>query len=182
MSLESQSVEYRIAPERSQVAFSVKHLMIAKVKGRFERFQGTFRLDSKQPSRSRFDGTVEVGSITTADASRDEYLRTNEFFDPKHFPEMKFSSAQVDLSARDRIRIAGTLQVKEARGPVELEVEGLSEILAHPEKLPSDFEIHARGKIDRREFGLVWPPAIEAGGVLVGNDVEIDLKFHWVRI
>ncbi len=181
MSLESQSVEYRIVPERSQVAFSVKHLMIAKVKGRFERFRGIFRLDPEHPSQSQFEGAVEVASITTADASRDEYLRTNEFFDPKRFPEMKFSSTKVDLSARDRIRIVGTLQVKEARGPVELEVEGLGELLDHPEKLPSGIEIHAWGKIDRREFGLVWPPAIEAGGVLVGNEVEIDLRFHWVR-
>ena len=181
MSSEPASVEYRVVPERSHVAFSVKHLMISKVKGRFERFSGLLRLIPGDWARSEFSGGVEVASITTADRSPDEYLRTNEFFDPQRFPEMKFTSTEIRPGGKDGIKIFGILRIKDARGPVELEVEGLGAVLVEIAKLPDHFEIHARGKIDRREFGLVWPPAIEAGGVLVGNEVEIDLKFHCVK-
>ncbi len=181
MSPEPEFIEYRVVPERSEVAFSVKHLMISKVKGHFERFSGLLRLVPGDWARSEFRGVVEVASITTSDQSRDEYLRTHEFFDPKRYPELQFTSTEVRIDGADGARISGILQIKESRGPVELKVEGLGAILVGPEKLPAHFEVHARGKMDRREFGLVWPPAIEAGGVLVGNEVEIDLKFYWVK-
>ena len=181
MSPETAFIDYRVVPERSLVSFSVKHLMISKVKGHFERFSGLLRLNPADWARSEFSGGVEVASITTSDRSRDEYLRTNEFFDPKRFPEMTFKSTEIRLGSRDGIKISGILRIKDAQGPVELEVEGLGAVLVEAAKLPDHFEIHARGKMDRREFGLVWPPAIEAGGVLVGNEVEIDLKFYWVK-
>lgn len=155
--------------------------MISRVKGRFERFNGMFRLNLSDPSRSECSGTVEVVSISTSDRARDEYLHTNEFFDPKRFPEIHFRSSRVELMPGDRAWIRGTLEIKDVSRPVELEAEGLREIFGGSGRIPEHFEVHARGKIDRREFGLVWPPAIEAGGVLVGNEVEISLKFHLVK-
>jgi polyisoprenoid-binding protein YceI len=172
---EPEFIEYRVVPERSRVAFSVRHLMISKVKGCFERFSGFLRLAPDNVARSEIQGTIEVASITTSDPARDEYLRTHEFFDPKRFPEMKFTSTGIHAGSHDGMRITGLLRIKEVSAPVELEVEGLGTVR-------DTLEIRARGKLDRREFGLVWPPAIEAGGVLVGNEVEIDLKIHVVKV
>jgi polyisoprenoid-binding protein YceI len=169
-------IEYRIVPEQSQVAFSVKHLMISRVKGCFERFGGVFRLIPADPARSEFEGVIEVASITTFDRARDDYLRTHEFFDPKRYPEMRFRSSRIELASAGRAKIQGALQIKDVSRTVELEAGGLEEVFRAGGSPPKSFEIQARGKIDRREFGLVWPPAIEAGGVLVGNEVEISIR------
>jgi polyisoprenoid-binding protein YceI len=186
MDNERQSLLYRIDSERSEIAFSVKHLMISKVKGHFERFRGEFRLDPRDPEKSKLEGIIEVASIRTQDSARDTYLRTGEFFDPARYPEMSFCSEVIRPEGKELVRIDGILQIKEVRGAVELRVTSGAHILRagvpSTGEPPASIEMQAQAKIDRRSFGLVWPPAIEAGGVLVGNEVEIDLKIHLVRV
>jgi polyisoprenoid-binding protein YceI len=180
MATELHPLLYRIDSEHSEIAFSVKHLMISKVKGRFERFRGEFCLDPGAPLKSEFEGSIEVASIGTQDAARDVYLRTSEFFDPPKYPEMRFHSTGIHQETEGPIRIIGVLQIKEVSGSVELELTAGANVFEGVLP-PSSFEMEARGRIDRRSFGLVWPPAIEAGGVLVGNEVGITLRIRWVR-
>ena len=162
----------------SSVGFSVRHLVISRVHGRFDRWAGSLTLDEAHAERSQIEAHIETASIDTHEPKRDEHLRSPEFLDTAKHPEITFRSATVEKTGTDRYRMVGDLTIVGVTRPVALEVEALGHV-----KDPWGAErvgFTARATIDRRDFGLNWNQALEAGGVLVGEKVEVSIEVEAV--
>jgi polyisoprenoid-binding protein YceI len=165
--------QWSIDHSRSSVAFSLKHMLVATVKGSFHEFEGDFSAGADGISAG---GIVKSVSIDTGDQVRDEVLRSSaDFFDVEHHPDISFRSTAVEPLGKGRVRIRGELEM---RGIVrEIELSGR---VRHD---PGDqrIELEVRGEIERAEFGLSWNQTLDAGGVLLGNKVKIALDISAVR-
>jgi len=165
--------------DHSSVAFEVKHLMIATVRGQFSEFEGTLEAAEDDPSNSRAWGTVKVASIDTGNRDRDEHLRSPDFFDVERYPEMRFETTRVTHVEGGLYRVAGDLTIKDQTREVEVEatVEGVAEDPWGNERVG----ISIRGVIDRTDFGLTWQQTLESGGLLVGEEVKVLIDVSAVR-
>ena len=170
--------QWMIDPGHSAVNFSVKHLMISKVQGRFTKFSGSLAITGASLESMQVEGEVEVASINTRDEKRDEYLRTSDFFDLGRFPKMLFRSKRVMLKSRDECVIAGDLTLHGVTREVVLSGKGLGGL----EQMPANLKLSLHTRIHRKDFGLEWNAAIEAGGVMVGDEESIDLELSLVRV
>ncbi|OOB89378.1 YceI family protein [Rathayibacter sp. VKM Ac-2630] len=163
-----------IDPTHSEVAFSVRHLMISKVKGKFERFTATFTT-GENPLDSTVEATAEVASINTNEPNRDGHLRTGDFFEAETHPEIHFASTGVRANGDDFL-VDGNLTIKGVTKPVTFEVEfggfGTDPYGNYKAGLT------AKTTIDRTDFGLTYNAALETGGVLIGEKVTITLDLQ----
>lgn len=163
---------WTIDPAHSAVEFSVKHLMIATVRGRFESFRATVETQGGDPATAKVRAEIDAASIATGAADRDAHLRSPDFFDAPAHPTLVYVSRRVER-ARDGYRVVGDLTIRGVTRevPLELAIEGAAKDPWGKDRVA--FTAHA--KIDRREFGLTWNAALEAGGVLVGDEVKISI-------
>jgi polyisoprenoid-binding protein YceI len=162
----------------SAIHFWVRHMVISKVHGRFSRWSGALQLDPQDLARSSVEVHVDAGSIDTQVADRDAHLRSPDFLDVAKYPELVFRSRKVERSG-DGWRMVGDLTLHGVTREVALAVE-----YAGTGKDPWGNEragFSARTTLDRREFGLQWNAALETGGVLVGEKVEISIELEAVR-
>lgn len=153
--------------------------MIAKVHGGFSRISGALRLNSVDPSKSSIDAAIDATSIDTREPKRDEHLRSPDFFDVEKYPTLSFRSKRVETEEAG-FRVIGDLAIRGISKEVVLSVEGLDTEMKDPWgniKLGAS----ATTKIKRKDFGLTWNAALEAGGVLVGDDVTISLDIQFVK-
>jgi len=171
--------KYQIDPAHSTVSFSVKHMMIAKVHGSFKKFSGQLEYDSQNPARAGVDVKIEAASIDTGEADRDKHLRSADFFDVEKYPQLSFKSTSVETSGKE-LKVIGDLTIHGVTKPVRLEVEGPSEEIKDPWGNVK-MGVSATCKIKRKEFGLTWNAALEAGGVLVGDDINISLDIQFIK-
>lgn len=167
---------WNIDPSHSSIGFSVKHMMIATVRGRFAQFTGSLEVDSA--GDARVTGVVPAASIDTNEPQRDEHLRSADFFDTDNHPEIRFSSTRVEKGSRD-YTIVGDLTIKGTTREVELNAE-VSDVAVDPYG-QERVALEARGQINRKDFGLTWNQVLEAGGVLVGEKITISLDLSTVR-
>ncbi len=170
---------YHIDPAHSSVGFSVRHLMITRVNGVFEKFSGSMIYDPASPEKTTAEATIDAASINTHVPDRDKHLRSPEFFDVAKFPQLTFKSKRV-VRAGGRLRMVGDLTIHGVAKEVTLDVESPSSELKDPH---GNLKIGLSGttQIDRRDFGLTWNAVIESGGVLVGHEVTITLDLQFVR-
>jgi polyisoprenoid-binding protein YceI len=169
---------WNIDTTHSNVSFSIRHLVIAKVRGSFKSFSGAVALDEASPERSTVTVEIDVASIDTAEPKRDEHLRSADFFDVAQFPKLTFVSKRVETEGKEVARVIGDLTIHGVTREVTLAVEELGRA-----KDPWGGEraaFSATASIDRKDFGLRWNQALEAGGVLVGDKVEIALDVQAV--
>jgi polyisoprenoid-binding protein YceI len=161
---------WQVDPVHSVVEFRVRHMMIATVKGRFRDFDGA--IDACEvPSVA---GTIRVASLETLDARRDEHLRSPDFFDAERFPEISFEASAIEFDGDDRrFLVPGELTIKDVTRPVLLD-GAFQGVGVHPDG-GERIAFGLRGEVDRTDFGLVWNRALETGGMLVGNTVELAL-------
>lgn len=162
----------------SAIHFWVRHMVISKVHGRFARWSGAIQLDERDLSRSSVSVRIDAASIDTQVPDRDAHLRSADFLDVERHPELTFASRKVE-AAGSALRITGDLTLRGVTREVVLEAE-----YAGTGKDPWGNEragFSARTTIDRREFGLAWNAALEAGGLLVGEKVEISIELEAVR-
>ncbi len=162
----------------SAIHFLVRHMVISKVHGRFARWSGAIELDEKDPTRSSVDVRIETASIDTQVADRDTHLRSPDFLDVARYPQMTFRSKRIE-KAGARYRVVGDLDLHGVVREVALEAE-----FAGTGKDPWGNEragFSAKASLDRRDFGLVWNAALETGGVLVGETVEISIELEAVK-
>jgi len=168
---------WQVDPVHSVVEFSVRHMMIATVKGRFRDFDGVI-IAGEVPSIA---GAIRVASLETLDAQRDEHLRSSDFFDAERFPEITFESEGIQLNGNGRrFVIPGALTIKDVTRPLALggNFRGSG---VHPdggERIAFGLWAH----LDRTDFGLVWNRALETGGMLVGNTVELAVDVSAIRV
>jgi polyisoprenoid-binding protein YceI len=163
----------------SSLGFSVRHLGISKVLGRFDRWAGSVTLDVLHLERSRVTATIEAASINTHEAKRDAHLRSAEFFDAARFPTITFSSSGIEAAGQDRYRMVGDLSIAGVTGTATLEVEHLGHATDPWGAERAVFS--ATSTIDRRDFGLVWNQTLESGGLLIGERVELEFTVEAVR-
>jgi polyisoprenoid-binding protein YceI len=170
--------QWAVDPSHSHVEFSVKHLMIATVKGRFADVQGTVVIDEAEPSRSEVDVTIAVASIDTRAAQRDEHLRSADFFDVEKFPTLTFKSRRIERDGDD-FKLIGDLTIRGITREVTLDVTEHGRQTDPWGGQRAGFE--AVGKIKRSDFGLTWNQALETGGVMVGDDVKLSIDVELVK-
>jgi len=173
------TMRWNIDGSHSTAEFSVRHLMITNVKGRFGTLSGTVDYDPEKPEASQIDVTIDATSIDTRDEKRDAHLRSPDFFDVEKFPSLTFKSTSVKKTD-DGFAATGDLTIHGVTKPVTLEVEGPSDQNKDPWG-NTRIGASATAKINRKDFGLNWNAALEAGGVLVGEQVKISIEVSLVQ-
>lgn len=168
---------YEIDPSHSVVEFVVRHLGLAKVRGRFNEFTGVIEV-GEDPTESRVDVTIQAGGIDTRDARRDEHLRTSDFLDVENHPTLEFHSTSVSRQGGDW-RVEGDLTIRGVTRPVTLDLE-FEGAMQDPWGL-TRIGCSATTEVDREDFGLTWNQALESGGFLVGKQVRIELSVEATR-
>lgn len=165
---------WEIDPAHSTIEFSVKHMMVSTVKGQFEKVKGTVEIDDKDLTKSRVEVTIDLASVNTHEAKRDGHLKSPDFFDVAKYPSATFKSTKVQKAGK-KLKITGDLTLHGVTKPVVLDVEGPTP----PTKTPFGTTVravHAAAKIDRKDFEIGWNKVLDNGGVLVGNEVTLDLN------
>lgn len=165
---------YTVDPAHSQVGFVVRHMGFSKVRGRFSSFEGTIEMEPGNLESLRAEATIDAASIDTRSDQRDEHLRSGDFFDVETNPSLTFKSSEVRAAGDDTFKIVGELTIRGTTRPVELDAQFLGEGVD-----PwggNRIALEARTKINRKDFGLTWNQMLEAGGVLVSEEVEIVLE------
>ena len=170
---------YQIDPTHSSATFSIRHLMISKVHGGFEKMSGKMSYDPQNPEKSNIEVEIEAGSVNTRLPERDAHLRNADFFDIEKYPLITFKSKRVD-SSENGLKVVGDLSIHGVTKQVVLEVDEMTEEIKDPW---GNIKLGASGstKIKRKEFGLVWNAALETGGVVVGDDVTIKLDVEFTK-
>lgn len=172
------AASYTIDSVHSQVHFTVPHLMMFKVRGNFDNFNGSVEVDTANQTLTKASATIDAASIDTDNEKRDKHLRSADFFDVAKYPEMTFVSKKISGSG-DAITVTGDLTIRGVTREVVLTGAYLGQ--TKDPQGNSRTGLEASGKIDRRDFGLTWNKALEAGGVVVGDEVEIGLEVAAVK-
>jgi polyisoprenoid-binding protein YceI len=167
---------YTIDYTHSDVTFSVRHMVFAKVRGHFTKWTADVAFDAADPSKDSVSVSIDVESIDTRDEKRDGHLKTADFFDAEKFPKITYKSTKVERAGDKKYSVTGDLTIHGVTKPVKLEVEELG-----GGKDPwgnQRVAFSGKTRIDRGDFGLRWNQALETGGVLVGEhiDIEIDVE------
>ena len=168
----SESNQWVIDASHSNASFSVKHMMITNVRGEFTKLEGKVSWDPTKPEATKIEAMIDVASINTREEKRDGHLKSPDFFDAEKFPQITFKSKSVKAKGAEELSVTGDLSIHGVSKEVVLDVEGPSAPSTDPF---GNVRVGATAttKIKREDFGLVWNAALEAGGVLVGNEVKI---------
>jgi polyisoprenoid-binding protein YceI len=171
---------YEIDAAHSGVMFTVKHMVVFDVTGKFTQFIATGAYDPADPSSLSFEATIQAESVDTANSKRDNHLRSADFFEVEKHPTLTFKSKQADKTDDTSWKVTGDLTIRGVTREAVLDVSFLApEIkdMAGNYRVP----VRAAGKINRKDFGLTWNRALETGGVLVGEEVDIRIDAAMVR-
>lgn len=171
---------WQIDPDHTNIQFKVRHLMVSNVKGVFHKFSGVVEVDEKDITRSKVTIAIDTASVDTGVAKRDEDLRSDHFFDVVRYPTMTFASRKVEKIGADNLKVTGDLTIHGITREVVLDVEGPSAAIKDPWG-GMRRGASAATKINRKEFGLTWNKVLETGGVVVGDDVAINLEVELVK-
>jgi polyisoprenoid-binding protein YceI len=170
---------WEIDASHTNLGFSARHAMVAKVRGSFTDFAGSIIIDSDQPDSSNAVVTVKTGSLTTSNDERDGHLKSDDFLNIEQFPELSFASTKIAHTDGNDFTLTGDLTIRGTTHPVSVEV---SYIGVHTDPWGGTrigFEGHT--EISRKDFGLTWNVALEGGGVLVADKVKIELDVEAVK-
>jgi polyisoprenoid-binding protein YceI len=166
---------YDIDAAHAAATFSVKHLGISSVNGTLGDVTGTVELDEKDVTKSKVDATIDVKGINTKQSKRDDHLRSPDFFDVEKYPTITFKSSKVEKGAGNKVKVMGDLTMHGVTKPVVLDGELAPEV-ANPFSGAKTRGFSATTTLNRKDFGLNWNKALEAGGVLVGDDVKVQIE------
>lgn len=167
---------YTIDPVHSSVGFTVRHMMVSKVHGKFERFEGWFDYQPQKPGIWKASATIDASSINTANEKRDGHLKSPDFLDVGRFPMMEFRLTGVESTREGPKRLRGDLTLHGVTKSVKLDLE-IGGVVKDPQgNMRAGFS--ATGKISRKDFGLTWNKALETGGVVVGDEVQITIEIE----
>jgi polyisoprenoid-binding protein YceI len=179
-SVQTSTTTWNIDPAHSVAEFKVKHMMIANVKGQFPKVSGALFFDEFDLANSRVEASIEAASIHTRDEQRDAHLKSADFFDVEKFPTLHFKSKSISIVRDGELEVEGDLTIRGVTRKVRFAVEGPTP----PAKDPwgnTRVAISATTKINRKDFGLTWNAALEAGGILVGDEVTITLDVEFAK-
>ena len=165
--------EWEIDSAHTTLGFVAKHLMVTKVRGHFQRFQGSIRVgDTLETTKA--EATIDAGSLMTNDPKRDGHLKSADFFDVEKYPEIRFVSTKIEPTGENTFRVTGDFTIRDVTKPITLDAEFQG--MSHS---PMGFDVAfftATTEIDREEWGLTWNVALEQGGVLVSKKIQIEIE------
>jgi len=172
---------WTIDPSHATAGFRVRHLMVSHVRGHLGPVSGTVFIDERDPARSRVEVSIDVRGLDSRDPKRDEHLRSADFFDVEHHPTVTFRSTRVEAprGLSGDVQVAGELTIRGVTRPVTLQVEPLGPAIQDPWG-NARRGVSARGRVSRKDWGLTWNLAIEAGGVAVGDEVTLEIDAELV--
>jgi polyisoprenoid-binding protein YceI len=170
---------WQIDPAHSHIQFSVRHMMLAKVRGEFDKFSGTIHLDEANPAASTVDIQIEAASINTREAQRDGHLKSPDFFDVATHPILNFKSKRVDVKDDTHAVVVGDLTIRDVTQEVALNVEYMGQSKTPFGTTNAGFE--ATTKINRKDFGLTYNAVLETGGVAVGDEISITIDLELIK-
>lgn len=171
---------WKIDPQHSAAQFSVRHMAISTVRGGFSKVNGTVVIDDQDITKSAVDVSIEVSTVDTREPGRDKDLRSDHFFDVEHFPTMTFKSKKVEQVAPGKLKVTGDLTIRGTTKEVVLDVEGPTAPVKDPwgnQRAAAS----ATTKINRQDFGVKWNAALDNGGVVVGDDVNINIDAEMTK-
>lgn len=165
--------DWEIDSAHTQLQFVARHMMVTKVRGRFDRFSGSIHIGEGLED-SWAEVNIEMDSLTTGVADRDNHLRSGDFFDIEKYPEMRFRTTQIEHAGGNKLRVTGDLTIKDTTRPVTMDVEyeGATADLRGGTRI----FFTARTEIDREDWGVTWNVALEAGGWLVSRKITLELE------
>jgi len=172
-------MSWTIDPAHSQIEFSARHMMISNVRGRFEKFSGTFEFDEEDPTTMRVEIAIDAASINTKEAQRDDHLRSADFLNTELYPNITFKSTAVEKVDEHNLKVKGDLTIADATRPVTLDVEYAGTVSSPWGTVNTGFS--ARARISRKDFGLTWNHVLETGGFLVGDEIKIDIELEAIK-
>ncbi|HUR01102.1 MAG TPA: YceI family protein [Nonomuraea sp.] len=170
---------YTLDTGHSRLGFVARHAMVTKVRGSFADFAGTAVLDAEDPSRSHAEVTIQVASVDTGNAQRDEHLRTNDFFDAATYPEIRFVSTKAEALGEDNYRLTGDLTIKDITKSVAVDFEFAGTAVDPFGNQRVGFE--GKTVINRKDWGVNFNAALEAGGVLVSEKITLEFDISAIR-
>jgi polyisoprenoid-binding protein YceI len=163
----------------SHINFHVRHLMVSKVHGHFPKWSGNLVLDDADITKSKFDVTIDAASVDTKEEKRDAHLRSADFFDVEKFPTLTFKSTKIEKKGDDEAIVTGDLTIHGVTKSVKLDVELAGQVKDPWGGTRTGFS--AKTSVSRKDFGLTWNAALEAGGVVVGDKIEITLDIEAIK-
>ena len=171
---------WKIDVSHSRIMFSARHLMITTVRGEFEKFDINFNFNEQNPAASTVDVSIDAASINTRFGQRDDHLRSPDFLDAANHPTVNFKSTAVRVVDPNHAKLTGDLTIRGVTRPVTLDVESTGVMTTPWGATNAGF--NARGKINRTDWGLNWNQVLEAGAVLVSEDVNIEIELEITRV
>ena len=174
------TITWKLDPAHSSAEFKIKHMMISHVKGSFNIASGTLTENTADPTKSTVEAGIDISTLNTGDAQRDAHLKSADFFHHEQHPMMTFKSTRVEKKGEGEYSVTGDFTLHGVTKPVTFAVEGPSA----PAKDPwgnTRIGLSATTKINRKDFGLTWNAALETGGILVGEDVQIMLEVQFIQ-
>lgn len=170
---------YTLDSTHSRIGFTVRHAMVTKVHGQFNEYESNLVVDSENPAASKATATIKVASVDTQNADRDGHLQSADFFDAENYPEMTFNATSVDKKSESEAVVTGDLTIKGTTKPVSLDVEVAGTAVDPYGNTRLGFE--ATTKINRRDFGIDFEAPLNAGGMLVGDEIKIEIEGSAIR-
>jgi polyisoprenoid-binding protein YceI len=174
-----EQTKWVLDPMHSEVQFKVKHLVISTVSGFFKNFEGSLTTESDDFTNAEIEFSLDVNSIDTNQEHRDTHLKSAEFFDAEQFPHITFKSTSFTKKNDEEYELNGDLTIKGITKPVTLKVEHGGSAADFYGNTKAGFDI--TGKINRKEFGLTWEGVTEAGSVVVGEDIKLDISVQFAK-
>jgi polyisoprenoid-binding protein YceI len=171
---------WQLDPAHTNVEFTVRHMMISNVKGQFQKTSGTIAVNGNDPASAKIDATIDASSVYTRVERRDADLKSPNFLDVEKYPTITFKSTKVEADGPNKWKVTGDLTLHGVTRPVVLEVEGSGAPISDPMG-NTRAGASATATIKRSDFGLTWNKALEAGGVMVGDEVAISIDVEAIK-
>jgi polyisoprenoid-binding protein YceI len=178
--MDLQQPVWQIDPAHSAAQFSVRHMMVSTIRGTFEKMSGTVLWDGKDFTTASVEVAIETASITTREPKRDAHLKSADFFDAEKFPMLSFKSAKIEPAGPGKAKMTGDLTIRGVARPVVFEVEGPTPQIKDPYGFVRAGAT-ATTRINRQDFGVSWNALLDAGGVVVGDEVTITIDIEIMR-
>jgi polyisoprenoid-binding protein YceI len=172
-------MSWQIDPSHSEINFTVRHMMVTNVRGRFEKFSGTFDFDEKNPVQSKIEVQIDTASINTRDPQRDGHLKSPDFFEVEKYPYATFKSKRIEVVDSHHGHVVGDLTIRDATNEVVLEVEYSGQSKSPWGTTSAGF--NATTTINRKDYNLTWNQSLETGGVLVGEEIKINIDIELIK-
>ena len=172
-------MSWQIDTSHTHLQFTVRHMMLSKVRGAFEKFSGSVNLDETNPANTSVEFQIETASVNTRDSQRDSHLRSPDFFNAEAFPTITFTSKKVDVTGDNTAVLTGDLTIRDVTREVKMNVEFLGMSQSPWGTQNAGFE--AKTRILREDWGLTWNVALETGGWLVGKEIDINIELELVK-